>query len=197
VEASLAIPIFKGESRRIRNDGVEVWSRDLAGRARHRHDGVEFEYLLRVALPEYVSRPPAVQGGRLAVGGVERELVLVEDVAGLAEDGWSDASGGILVRTIARALTKYLLKEVAEENVGKAAGLLVNLVGAATESADVRSWRSLPYEIRLAVIRVPPGTHEGRLVLSGPGNRGLGEARFPGIELAPGGIAFLRHRAGP
>ena len=70
----------------------------------------------------------------------------------------------IRVRAIARATLKYALSKIAENEAGKEGKFLGWLVGAGlrvfnavTEEADLRAWRLLPDEIRIARLAAMPG----------------------------------------
>jgi hypothetical protein len=195
-EASITLPIFKGESDAIAGD-VDAWSGKLARRRHaHHYEGVEVEYLLRLAVPAYVDRPPPASRGRFTLGTVSRTTDRVENLSAMAAAGLEHAMGGILARTAARALTKYLAKRAADDKIGKGAGLVVNLLGAATERADTRSWRSLPHEIQMASLSVAPGTYAGKLEVLGPEGRVLTEVFYEAVEAKAGGVTFVRHRTG-
>lgn len=195
-QVSLTIPILKGERKQIAGD-VDGWSHRLASRRRETYRKVELDYLLHVAIPEYVEIPPAGRRSEFTLGATAKGSAQpVENLSAMARTALDDAMPGILARTIARALTKYLAQETAEKEIGKGAGLLVNLLGAAMESADTRAWRALPHEIQIAVVEAPPGTYEGRLVVFDAAGAARDEVRYPELTVEPGGIRFVRHRTG-
>jgi len=193
-ETGAVIPIFEGETQKIRDDRDE-WSRTLAGRRDMRHEKVKLDYLLRIALPVFVEAPPQAVDASFGLGSVLVEPQVVAPLSAMAGDALDRAMGGIVVRAVARALTKYLAKEAAEDEIGEGAGILINLLGLAFESAETRSWRSLPHEIRLAVVPVRAGAVTGTLRMIGRGGEGLEDVRFENIPVAPGRIVFLRHRS--
>jgi hypothetical protein len=74
----------------------------------------------------------------------------------------------IYAKTLARVTAKYLAvrkaqKEV-EDQFGGLAGLLTKVTGHmlifVSENADLRSWRTLPEEILISKITMPPGTYQ-------------------------------------
>ena len=73
----------------------------------------------------------------------------------------------IFFRTILRGLTKYLASRGAEKVGGKGLGLLANLLGAVTERADTRSWLTLPGQVHVLRLHLPPGRHDVKLELLG------------------------------
>lgn len=186
------VPIFKSDD----HDDVDVWAGDLGYRYRHgwRRD-VEIAYWLRFALPELVDDAPRVAGARISAGlpGSHARTLLADDVAARSRLHFQAAQGGVLVRTIARALAKWLAKEKAEDH-GALAGLLVNLIGAATEQADTRNWLTLPHGIAVARLDLPPGVHELRVELVDAADRVLEVRAVPDVHVRAGGWTFLSRR---
>ncbi len=67
---------------------------------------------------------------------------------------------GITARAIARAVIKTRAVSKAQQEGNGALGLLINVAGVATERADTRSWTTLPNQIHLARLRLPPGRYD-------------------------------------
>lgn len=192
--ASVTIPIYHTETELIAKDR-DAWSRKLAAR-RHekRRTKVKLDYLLRISLPEYVARPPGSRRARVVLDRRESTLHPAAELSAMAARALDEAMGGIAVRAVSRALVKYLATRTADKEVGEGAGILVNLLTAVLEQADTRSWRSLPFEIQVATLEVPPGTYDCTLTVTGAGDRALETRDFPGVEVSPGNITFVRHR---
>lgn len=187
------VPIFKSEGRR---DDRDAWALSLRHRYEHGWDrDQKIDYWLRFALPELVDEPPAVAGARVSAGtiGGRTRAVPVEDVAGRSQQYFQDAQGKIVLKTIVRALAKYAAQEQAEDK-GQVAGLLVNLLGAATEQADTRNWLTLPRGIAMARLALPPGTHDLRVDLVDAQDRRLETREIPGVAVVSGGWTFLSRR---
>jgi len=192
VSVAADVPIFKDE----RNDDLDLWAGHLGQRYRYgwRRD-VEIAYWLRFALPELVDEPPRVTGARVSAGlsGSHAHAVLADDVAARARLHFQAAQGGVLVRTIARALAKWLAKEKAEDQ-SALAGLLVNVLGAATEHADTRGWLTLPHGIAVARLDLPPGTHDLRVELTDAADRVVEVRTIEDVPVRRGGWTFLSRR---
>ncbi len=160
VEESLTFPILKvdkfGEED---NDDTVKFARTLHTREGMVVEEVELEYLLRVAIPIIYSNRPVYNGIRVSVGGETASGVLVEDVETLAIETLKSQRGIIIIRTLVRALGKYLLTKKAEKQ-NKILGVVVNLAGAIVESADIRSWQTLPNQIFMVRMSLPEGTHK-------------------------------------
>ena len=103
-EDSLTFPILK-------KDDVEdeKFVPTLIGRQGMVFEDVELEYLLRVAIPTIDSYRPRFSGIEVAVGGVKTGGALVEDVETIAIETFNAQRPIILLRTLARALGKYLI----------------------------------------------------------------------------------------
>ncbi len=187
------VPIFKSDDRR---DDRDAWGLSLRHRYEHGWDrDQKIDYWLRFALPELVDEPPAVAGARVSAGTIDgrTRAVPVEDVAGRSRQYFQDAQGRIVLKTIVRALAKYAAQEQAEDK-GKVAGLLVNLLGAATEQADTRNWLTLPRGIAMARLALPPGTHDLRVDLVDAQDRRLETREITGVAVVEGGWTFLSRR---
>ena len=194
-ESSLTVPIFQGETDEIAAD-VDGWSRALARRAYATPGDAKLEYLLRVALPRFVDRSPAAAFAEVVVDSVRGRTRIAALLSARAQAALDRAMGGILVRAVARALTKYLAHRTAKKEWGGLAGVAVNLLGAVTERVDTRSWRSLPHEIQVASVRVPAGDYSARLAVRSPDGSILARETYERIHVPPGGVALIRHRFG-
>ena len=67
----------------------------------------------------------------------------------------------IVLRAVTRATVKVAAQKAAsEEEDSRAVSAAVKIGSILTEQADERAWRSLPAEIAVARVRLPPGVHE-------------------------------------
>jgi tetratricopeptide (TPR) repeat protein len=194
VGATLNVPILKSDD--VDRDRVWVVAEDAYGRARyHSIDQHEIDYWLKIDYPVLRDDPPVTRRVRLEAGQRRVEMDHVADLAARAADDFERREKSILVRTIARALLKYVAKREAEKHLGEAAGILANLVGVATEAADTRAWWMLPHDIHLARTSLPAGAHD--LVLSfldGTG-RSRGTVTLTGVDVRPGEITWVTFRS--
>jgi uncharacterized protein len=192
-QASTVLPILKGETEEIRKNQA-LWSRTLANRKGTSTTGVEVDYLLRISLPIFVEVPPRAQHAEIQADGRRADAQTLAPLSEMAQSALDRAMGGIVLRATARSLAKYLAKKTADKEMGKDAGAVVNLLGLALESSDTRSWRSLPHEIRVAVLPVSPGTHSAHVRVVGREGVTLEDTSQNGIQVRPGELVFLRHR---
>jgi len=70
----------------------------------------------------------------------------------------------------------------------------VNLFGAATEAADTRSWLSLPGQIHMARLNLPPGTVDLMIEFMDGGGRVIESQVMPAVEIEKGKPVFLNYR---
>ncbi|HSG05204.1 MAG TPA: hypothetical protein VLB09_02280, partial [Nitrospiria bacterium] len=163
-------------------------------------------YVLRVALPHYVSRPfdihtievhaipvkdPAAKDTRLVVS---RRPGLVEDVGRIARKNLEDRVGRIQAKAIARAVAKYQMTRLAAVKTGSIGQIGANIFSAVTEKSDTRSWRTLPAEIRLSRVTVEPGLYDVAVEYYDSTQGFIARRTFPGIRLEPGDKKFVFDR---
>ena len=188
-EESLTFPILK-------KDDVEdeKFVPTLMGREGMVYEDIELEYLLRVAIPAIGSIRPRFTGIKVAVAGQEPTRgMLVEDVENIAIETFNAQRSIILLRTLGRALGKYLIYRKANKE-NEALGLLVNLAGVVTEQADTRSWQTLPNQIFMVRMPLPAGTHTLKLSFLDANGQVRGSQSVPDIKINPNRITFWNHR---
>jgi hypothetical protein len=207
LEENILLPIYKNDPHNFVNDDErDRFAHDLALRRGHEYEGsdVTLDYLLRVALPFY--DPNYVGSGVSQVvvkdtAGREISAEPVQDVGVILRQDLADREPAILVRAIIRALIKYAATKAAEsagnrhnEALGRVLGAMVNVAGVATESADTRSWETLPDRIYAADFQLPPGRHSLRAVFQDDLGGALFRHDFNPIEVKAGETIFLRAR---
>jgi hypothetical protein len=134
--------------------------------------------ILRIALPQYRSRAQAFGYASLSTDASQSaRTARVENIEAIAEKTLDAEMPLITARAIARMAAKDSIAAVAgassSNDSGGAAliGLLVNVAGVVTERADTRSWFTLPGEIHLARLALPPGEYRLKLELHGRDQR--------------------------
>jgi len=170
-------------------------------------------HVVRVALPRLVPQkvPLPVDGLSLISDNGRRVTVnseLVHNVTALAEKALSERLTGITTKALARAATKFALAEgamraaqqAAGKDAGPWAGLLVGLLtkglAVASEESDKRSWLTLPDEIHLARVWVPPGRYQVQR-LGGGSLEALNPEVMRTLSLGPGETTVLLQRMMP
>ena len=169
--------------------------------------------VVRVALPRLVPQKTQVPVDRVSLipdngTRVTLRTELVHNVTAVAEKALSERMAGITVKALARATTKFALAEgttrAAQQAAGKDAGpwvgLLVGLLtkglAVVSEEADKRSWQTLPDEIHLARVWVPPGRYQVQTSAGGFHDLLKPEAMRT-LSLGPGETAVLIQRVMP
>ncbi len=158
--------------------------------------GREIEYWISVAAPELQDQAaPPYAGVRASVGtgAVHAVGTKASDLGRAARVTFDAEKPTIFVRTILRGLAKYLASRGAAE-AGKGLGQLVNLLGAVTERADTRSWLTLPGQIHVLRLPLPPGTHDVTVELLGADGRVAAERTLTGLTVRPGSWTFESRR---
>ena len=131
-------------------------------------------HLVKIAFPRYQGVPFQIVGSRLHAlpDSVKQQLVTnfssAEPIGNIAVENLENRKVRIYAKTLARVTVKYLaVREAARkarEEHGRWAGILARATGDAlifaSEQADLRSWRTLPAEILLSKLTLPPGSYE-------------------------------------
>jgi hypothetical protein len=141
--------------------------------------------LVSIAVPSYQVRPPGSGGLRVRVAGRGVAGEVVESVGGMAVADLEAHMGAIMARTVARVVAKYAASGAAGKQ-NELAGVLVNLAGVLTERADTRSWLTLPQDIWMARVSLPPGLHDVELEILGPGGAVVERRSLPRVEVRRG-----------
>src|SRR3954467_4478890 len=101
----------------------------------------------------------------LTVGGAQRlPLTRITSIDLMARRSLQDDMRGIMLRATVRATAAAMLQYQAQRNSAKEAGAAAAIGAFALtsflQSADDRTWRTLPGEVSIARVRLPPGVHE-------------------------------------
>ena len=161
-------------------------------------------YHLRIALPKFVIQPDELEYVEVklfdSAGSVaSQEMFLAEDIAAIAVKDLEDRIGRITAKAIARAAAKYLASLEVRKQVkdDPFADFLVklgtNIYTIASEQADKRSWQTLPAQIRMARLAVPPGSYTLVAEYYGGNHRLLMKKSYP-VTVQAGEKTFLSNR---
>jgi hypothetical protein len=189
-------PVFSSEAY----DDPNYWSWQIyagMGNMQAFASGRKVEYWVSVAAPQLDDlKPGPVAGARLTAGLAGNHTVTsrMENCSRQARITFDAEKPSIFFKTILRGLTKYLTTRGAEEAGGSWAGLAANIFGAVTESADTRSWLTLPEHVHLARLSLPPGTYDLNVEILGRRGEVLGTQVVPGVTVVPGDWTFISRR---
>lgn len=170
-------------------------------------------HVVRVALPRLVPQKTQAAAGEVRVTGKSEAFSarteLVQNLTALAEKNLAERFPAIAVKAVARAAVKQTMAagvgRGAQAAAGKDAGPLVGvLVGVlarslaiASEEADKRSWRTLPDEVQLARLWVPPGEYELRIRAVDRGGSLVGRESVQAVTVHAGESRFYTVRVLP
>ncbi|QKT04479.1 hypothetical protein HUS23_12005 [Ectothiorhodospiraceae bacterium 2226] len=143
----------------------------------------------RIAAPYY---PPRSGNATVRVSidnpASEVRSTLLQDLDALSRRVLDDQMGAIMARAVARAVIKtQAVRQAADRD--PALGLLTNVATAMTERADTRSWLTLPAQLHVARLHVPPGAHTVHVEVGTGAGRHRITVEVP--ALAAGERAFL------
>ncbi len=170
--------------------------------------------IVRVALPRLIPQKTQVSVDMVSLipdngTRVTVNTELVHNVTALAEKALSERMAGITAKALARAATKFAFAEGATRGAQQAAGrdagpwvgLLVGLLtkglAVASEESDTRSWQTLPDEIHLARVWVPPGRYQVQSEPISGLHDPLNPEAMRTLSLGPGETAVLLQRVMP
>ncbi|MGE5894119.1 MAG: COG3014 family protein [bacterium] len=144
----------------------------LNGKAPAKEEGrlfVPTEYgPITLAFPRFRVERPACGDTMLLLQSpdnpTEARPELVEDINSIAVKNLDDRKGRVMIKMIARAAAKQAAinaasKSVDDQNMRELSRFLLNIINAAVEKADTRSWRTLPGEILMTRLYVPEGEY--------------------------------------
>lgn len=127
---------------------------------------------VKIALPYYQSRPVSVARVEISAGGASAASAVVEDIDAIARDSLDAKMPAIVARAVARQVVKVMAAHKAQQAAqhsgnnrdsaalaGLIVGLAMNIANVATERADTRSWTTLPREVQIARLPLPPGQY--------------------------------------
>jgi uncharacterized protein len=146
-----------------------------------------------IALPYYESRPIRVLSARVSVSGKQSSTQIMENVDAIARASLDSRMAAITARSVARAVAKGVIQESVDragnnnDNETAAALLssfIVRVAAVATERADTRSWLTLPANVQLARLSMPPGSYTVTVDLLGAGGQVIATQEYPGIVIS-------------
>lgn len=96
----------------------------------------------------------------VAAGDLKGATMLVCDVNALAVKSLKENAPAMVVRLVARLVAKTAATKVAYDESGPLGGLLSSALASVTESADLRSWLTLPQDIQVYRTSLVAGVHQ-------------------------------------
>ena len=134
----------------------------------------------------------------LQIDGKASALEHALDIEAEVRREWDRNEGTVILSAITRLLTRAVAGELvqtaasggkrktseAEGIIGLLAGLATTATLAALDTPDTRSWVTLPANVAIARVRLPPGTHQVRVTARG-------QSTDYRVTLQPGDWSFV------
>ncbi len=161
--------------------------------------------MVNIALPYYESRRNRITSARISVSGLQADTQLMEDIDAIARASLKSRMPAITARAVARAISKGVIQESVDKSgqqgddaAAKLIGsLLVRVVAIATERADTRSWLTLPANIQLARLSLPPGSYDVTVELLGGNGQVIATKLYPQIPIRKERKTYLTQHSMP
>lgn len=158
--------------------------------------------MVRIALPSYESRSTNIVAARITVNDKQTTTELMEDIDAIAKKNLDERMPAIIARSVARVVIKAAAskkaRDVAMNNknndnamAGMLGALALQVAAIATERADTRSWLTLPGNIQLARMSLPPGSYDVKVELLGANRQVVATQDYPGIVVKKSHKTFL------
>ncbi len=155
-----------------------------------------------IALPYYETRPNNVTGARVSAASEQASTEPVENLDAIARASLDSHMPAIVARSLARAVVKAKMQEAVDRagqnrsnndsGVGALIGsIAVRVASVATERADTRSWLTLPAQIQMARLYLPPGQYTIKVELLDAGGQIVDTREYPGIVITDGHMTYL------
>lgn len=163
---------------------------EMDSRGHRKHDVTSMPHMVSIALPYYESRPKNVNRARISVFGRQADTQLMEDIDAIARASLDSRMAAITARSVARMVAKIKMQDVvdragrhkdSELAVELLGSLLVRVTTMVTERADTRSWLTLPANVQMAKLSVPPGSYTVNIELLGEGGQTIATREYPEI----------------
>ncbi|MBU4134477.1 hypothetical protein KKH42_04040 [bacterium] len=157
-----------------------------------------------VSFPEYTQPPYSCAYLSAEIAGLPGEFKSekISDITSIAGKCLADRINRIRAKSIARTWIKHVLAGEAEKKAEKSGGALTGFLvggslralGAATEQADIRLWRTIGAEITVCRIPAEVGTFNLRLNLKNRFGANIGEKVLSGVTIKKNKKTFLTVR---
>lgn len=161
--------------------------------------------LLNIALPYYESRPSRIACARISVSGKQADTQIMEDIDSIARASLAARMPAITARAVARAIAKGVMQESVDKSGQRGddaaaqliGSLLVRVAAVATERADTRSWLTLPANVQLARLDLPPGSYDVTVELLGTDQNLIATRVYPQVTIRQARKTYLSQHSMP
>ncbi|MDE2235636.1 MAG: hypothetical protein KGL13_05305 [Gammaproteobacteria bacterium] len=146
-------------------------------------------HFFTVSLPSIRRRVPAVTDAVVDVHDQSVSTVPVESVAADAAKALAAEMPKLIADEIARNVARLAAANQADKK-GQGLGVLLSLVGSIADQPDTRIWNTLPDDIQLARLSLPPGTYRVTVQLQGRYGGIVKTEKFDDVVIQPGQMTF-------
>jgi uncharacterized protein len=142
-----------------------------------------------VSLPSMRRRIPAISHALVQVQGQRVATSQVENVAVDAARALASDMPKLIADEVARNVSRQIAANQADKK-GQGLGALLSLVGALADQPDTRIWNTLPDDIQMARLNLPPGTYTVKVQLLNRSDGIMSTQTFDNIVIQPGQMTF-------
>ncbi|HET6725341.1 MAG TPA: hypothetical protein VFH85_04985 [Gammaproteobacteria bacterium] len=183
-------PAVDGQVVFVLGDGLAPAKVAITQLVQDPHSG----HFFNISLPALRPRAPVLDAATVDIGGVTATTAVVEDIARRAQTELDDNRGALVAAEIARNVARNAIANKADDKQ-QGLGALISLIGAAVDHADTRIWNTLPDNIQMARLRLPPGHYDMTVSLRDAFGNTVGTKEFDDVIVKPGRVTFATWHA--
>jgi uncharacterized protein len=133
-------------------------------------------------IPKYSNPGPS----KVTIKNKKKFAETFQNMDAIAVVSLEDRKQRLILKQGTRLLVKSQLIQKAYEELGPLGGILTNIAAAATETADTRSWTSLPQKFAVSRLEVAAGSHDVIVTTNGH------SFAIKGLKIRPGETKIIR-----
>ena len=119
--------------------------------------------IMNLSLPVYHGQHSTHDSLVVKSDGKVRESQAIVDLHALAAKQLDDQLSGMIIRQLLRLYAKEKMRRKMADEGGDFGNILATIYNVASERADTRSWSSLPSNVHILRMNLPPGDHQIKL----------------------------------